>query len=47
MHARDNWLTVTLSSRQTFSKYVFRARSDARGLLSGKLPSSICCLSFL
>ena len=30
-----------------FKICLFRARSNARGLLSGKLPSSICCLLFL
>ena len=45
-HARDN-LTVTSSSRQTFSKHLFWTGSDARGLKSVKLPSDICCLSFV
>ena len=45
-NARDNRLTVTSSSRQTFSKHLFWTGSDARGLISGKLPSNICCLSF-
>ena len=45
-HARDNRLTVMSSSRQTFSKHLFWTGSDARGLISGKLPSDICCLSF-
>ena len=45
-HARDNRLTVTSSSRQTFSKHLFWTGSDARGLKSVKLPSDICCLSF-
>ena len=46
-HARDNRLTVTSSSRQTFSKHLFWTGSDARGLKSVKLPSDICCLSFV
>ena len=45
LQARDNRLTVTSSSSQTFSKHLFRTGSDARGLISGKLPSDICCLS--
>ena len=44
-HARDNRLTVT-SSSQIFSKHLFCTGSDARVLISGKLPSDICCLSF-
>ena len=44
-HARDNRLTVTSSSRQTFSKYLCWEGIDASGLISGKLPSNICCLS--
>ena len=43
---RDNRLTVTSSSRQTFSKHLFWTGSDASGLISWKLPSDICCLSF-
>ena len=46
-HARDNRLTVTSSSRQTFSKHLFWTGSDARGLIIWKLPSDICCLSFV
>ena len=57
-HARDNWLTVTSSSRQTFSKHLFWYRQWCKGqtfskllfwtdsLISWKLPSDICCLSF-
>ena len=44
-NARDNRLTVTLSSRQTFSKHLFWTVCDARVLLTGKLPSNICCVS--
>ena len=46
-HARDNRLTVTSSSLQTFSKHLFWTGSDARGLIIWKLPSDICCLSFV
>ena len=46
-HARDNRLTVTSSSCQTFSKHLFWTGSDASGLISWKLPSDICCLSFV
>ena len=45
-HARDNRLTVTSSSRQTFSNHLFWTGSDAKGFISGKLPSNTCCLSF-
>ena len=38
-------LTMTSSSRQTFSKHLFWTNSDARDLVSGKLPINICCLS--
>ena len=38
-------LTVTLSSRQTFSKHLFWTVCEARVLLTGKLPSNICCVS--